>query len=368
MADRRSPLEAVGMSELEFYRGRRVFVTGHTGFKGAWLCAILAMAGAEVTGFALPPAEESLWTFARLERRIHSVYGDIRDLDCLRAAFREARPEIVFHLAAQPIVRESYRDPVGTFHTNVMGTVHILECVRQAESVRSVLNVTTDKVYENRQWPWGYRETDILNGYDPYASSKSCSELVTSCYRSSFLEAGGVAVSTARAGNVIGGGDFAADRIIPDCIRAVRAGRPIHIRNPFSVRPYQHALEPLSAYLLIARRQCEDARAAGSYNVGPDSRDCLTTGELADLFCQSWGGDACWENVGHEGPHEDRVLRLDCSKIRSELGWAPRWHTDRAVEETVAWTKAWLDGEDALSAMERQIGVYFNDRSAEGIL
>lgn len=363
MADRRSPLEAVGISELEFYRGRRVFVTGHTGFKGTWLCAMLAMAGAEVTGFALPPEGENLWTLANLERHVRSVYGDIREPEHLYAAFREARPEIVFHLAAQPIVRESYRDPTGTYHTNVMGTVHILECARQSDSVRSILNVTTDKVYENRQWPWGYRETDILNGYDPYANSKSCSELVTASYRSSFLEARGAAVSTARAGNVIGGGDFAADRIIPDCVRAARGGKPILIRNPSSVRPYQHVLEPLSVYLLIARRQYEDGRYAGSYNVGPDSRDCLTTGELADLFCRSWGGGMCWEHVGSEGPHEDKILRLDCSKIRSELGWAPRWRINRAVEETVAWTKAWLDGEDALSIMERQIECFLRAQS-----
>lgn len=352
MAERRSALDALEMSDLSFYRGKRIFVSGHTGFKGSWLCAVLAMAGAEVTGFALPPERESLWTLAKLEGHIHSVYGDIRDLGSLRTAFQAARPEIVFHLAAQPLVREGYRDPVGTYHTNVMGTVHILECVR------SVLNVTTDKVYENRQWPWGYRETDTLNGYDPYSNSKSCSELVTSSYRSSFLDGRGVAASTARAGNVIGGGDFAAGRIIPDCVRAVRTGNPIQIRNPFSVRPYQHVLEPLSAYLLIAHRQYDDAKVAGSYNVGPDSRDCITTGELADLFCRSWGGDARWEHVGDEGPHEDQVLRLDCSKIQRDLGWTPRWHTDCAVEETVAWTKAWLEGADVLTVMKRQMDIF----------
>lgn len=358
MAERRSALDALEMSDLSFYRGKRIFVSGHTGFKGSWLCAVLAMAGAEVTGFALPPERESLWTLAKLEGHIHSVYGDIRDLGSLRTAFQAARPEIVFHLAAQPLVREGYRDPVGTYHTNVMGTVHILECVRETDCVRSVLNVTTDKVYENRQWPWGYRETDTLNGYDPYSNLKSCSELVTSSYRSSFLDGRGVAASTARAGNVIGGGDFAAGRIIPDCVRAVRTGNPIQIRNPFSVRPYQHVLEPLSAYLLIAHRQYDDAKVAGSYNVGPDSRDCITTGELADLFCRSWGGDARWEHVGDEGPHEDQVLRLDCSKIQRDLGWTPRWHTDCAVEETVAWTKAWLEGADVLTVMKRQMDIF----------
>lgn len=365
MGERRGALDALEMSDLSFYRGKRVFVTGHTGFKGAWLCTMLAMAGAEVTGFALPAEEESLWRLTGLEGRVHSEYGDIRNLGGLRTAFQKAQPEIVFHLAAQPIVRESYRDPVGTYCTNVMGSVHILECARQLECVRSVLNVTTDKVYENHQWPWGYRETDILNGYDPYANSKSCSELVTSSYRNSFLEARGVAVSTARAGNVIGGGDFAVDRIIPDCIRAMRAGRPIQVRNPFSIRPYQHVLEPLSAYLLIALRQYEDAKFAGSYNVGPDSRECLTTGELVNLFCRCWGGDARWEHVGHEGPHEDHALRLDCSKIQNDLGWAPRWPTDQAVEETVAWTKAWLDGRDVLAVMEQQIRKFFHTERSE---
>ncbi len=264
---------------LDFYRGKRVFVTGHTGFKGSWLCTMLAMAGAKVTGFALPPAEKSLCEIIGVEQRVHSVRADIRDLNALQCAFEDAKPEIVFHLAAQPIVRESYRNPVDTYSTNVMGTVHVLECVRRSDAVRSFLNVTTDKVYENHQWPWGYRETDTLNGFDPYANSKSCSELVTECYRKSFLSAKGIALSTARAGNVIGGGDFAADRIIPDCIRAAQTGRPIQIRNPASVRPYQHVLEPLSVYLLIAQKQYEELAIAGSYNIGPDSRDCLTTGE-----------------------------------------------------------------------------------------
>lgn len=346
---------------LDFYRDKKVFVTGHTGFKGAWLCTILCMAGAEVTGFALPPEELSLCRIIRLEEKMNSVHGDMRDLEALRCAFDAAKPEIVLHLAAQPIVRESYRDPVGTYASNVMGTVHILECVRQSGCVRSFLNVTTDKVYQNRQWPWGYRETDVLNGFDPYANSKSCSELVTDSYRNSFLADKGVAVSTARAGNVIGGGDFAADRIIPDCIRAVCAGRPIQLRNPHSVRPYQHVLEPLSAYLLIAQRQYENSDLAGSYNVGPDSSGCLTTGALSELFCQTWGEDARWEHTGQQGPHEDTVLKLDCSKIGAVLGWRPRWDVERAVRETVDWTKAWIDGQNIPDYMERHIRGYFNE-------
>lgn len=349
----------MGMEQLEFYRNKRVFITGHTGFKGSWLCAILTMAGAQVTGYALPPASPSLYELLGLSGKLRSIYGDVRDLDSLRDTFEEAQPEIVFHLAAQPIVREGYRDPMGTYSTNVMGTVHLLECVRQAGSVRSFLNITTDKVYENRQWPWGYRETDNLNGIDPYSNSKSCSELVTDSYRSSFLVDQGVAVSTARAGNVIGGGDFAPDRIIPDCVRAVQKGETIQLRNPNSIRPYQHVLEPLSAYLLIAQRQYENIGLAGSYNVGPDSCDCLTTGELADLFCRAWGVPARWEHTGEGGPHEDAILKLDCSKIQSVLGWRPKWHAQRAVTETVSWTKEWLAGNNSSTCTEEQIKAFF---------
>ena len=350
----------IGMRQLEFYRGRRVFVTGHTGFKGSWLCTALTMAGAQVTGYALSPESPSLYGLIGLGQRMRSVCGDIRDLDKLWGAFEQARPEIVFHLAAQPIVREGYRDPVGTYSANVMGTVHLLECIRRAGCVRSFVNVTTDKVYENRRWPWGYRETDNLNGIDPYSNSKSCSELVTDSYRSSFLASQGVAVSTARAGNVIGGGDFAPDRIVPDCVRAVQKGEAVRLRNPNSIRPYQHVLEPLSAYLLIAQRQYEDAGVAGSYNVGPDICDCLTTGHLADLFCQSWGEGARWEHTGETGPHEDAILKLDCSKAHSVLGWRPRWHADRAVAETVAWTKNWRAGKDMNAFTAKQIEAYFD--------
>lgn len=353
---------AVQIPDLAFFRGKRVFITGHTGFKGSWLCMVLALAGAEVFGFALPPAgEENLYTLAEVGKKVRSTIGDIRDFSALSAAFDQAHPEIVFHLAAQPIVRESYRDPVGTYHTNVMGTVHLLDCVRRCDYVRSVLNVTTDKVYQNNQWHWGYRESDRLNGYDPYSNSKSCSELVTESYRNSFFSDGTVAISTARAGNVIGGGDFSPDRIIPDCVRAVRGGKPIGIRNPAAIRPYQHVLEPLSAYLLIAQRQWEDNTLAGSYNVGPESGGCVSAGCLAELFCRAWGRGAAWEHVGDRGPHEDAVLKLDCSKIRAVLGWRPRWPVERAVEETVAWTKAWLAGEDMAGWMGRQVEMFYTE-------
>ena len=352
-------MEGMVRAVLSFYRNKRVFVTGHTGFKGSWLCAILSMAGAEVTGYALSAEELSLCRIIGLERQIHSVQGDIRDLDCLWQAFHEAKPEIVFHLAAQPIVRKSYIDPVGTYQTNIMGTVHILECIHRSDCVRSFLNVTTDKVYENHQWFWGYRETDKLNGYDPYANSKSCSELVTSAYQKSFFSNRALAISTARAGNVIGGGDFSADRIIPDCIRAVLKDLPVQVRNPNSIRPYQHVLEPLSAYLLIAQRQYEDRCLAGCYNVGPNQNDCLMTSELVECFCQAWGENARWEAVAADGPHEDVTLKLDCAKIQFVLGWRPQWDVKQAVLETVAWTKAWRDNQDPRSKLEKQVAAFF---------
>ena len=350
--------------DLSFFRGKRIFLTGHTGFKGSWLCGLLLEAGAEVTGFALPPqTEPSLFKLTGLEGKMRSILGDIRNFDALKAAFDVAKPEIVIHLAAQPIVRESYHDPVGTYHTNVMGTVHLLECVRQSDCVRSVLNVTTDKVYENKEWPWGFRETDPLGGFDPYSNSKSCSELVTHSYRNSFFAERNIAISTARAGNVIGGGDFSVDRIIPDCVRAVQAEVPVQLRNPNSLRPYQHVLEPLAAYLLITQRQYEDRNFAGWYNVGPEPCDCISTGALADLFCKKWGTGADWTCVKTHSPHEDAVLMLDCAKIRTILGWTPRWHIEQAVEKTVEWTKTWLAGGDISACMERQIAAFFGEKA-----
>ncbi len=349
------------MLDLETYHKKRVLITGHTGFKGAWLCTILNAAGAEVTGYALPPTEPSLFRVLGLEKQMYSVYGDVRDLEKLRRVFAEVQPEIVFHLAAQPIVQVGYQDPVGTYSTNVMGTLHLLECVRQLNCVKSVVNVTTDKVYENCGAPRGFQETDVLNGYDPYSNSKSCSELVTDSYRKSFFADQEVAVSTARAGNVIGGGDFAPNRIIPDCVRAVLAGSPVQVRYPNSVRPYQHVLEPLSAYLLIAMRQYEDKRLMGCYNVGPDDSCCLTTEALAELFCHFWGEGAQWVDLGRQnGPHEDAILRLNCNKIYTMLGWQPKWSAERAVEETVAWTKAWVSGRDMMQFTQQQIQTFFD--------
>lgn len=347
---------------LDFYRNKKVFVTGHTGFKGAWLCKILIMAGAEVTGYSLnPPTSPDLFSLADIESKMTSVIGDIRDLAALKAAFDKAQPEIVFHLAAQPIVRDSYKDPVYTYQTNVMGTVNILECVRTSECVRSFLNVTTDKVYKNNEWAWGYREDEPLDGYDPYSNSKSCSELVTHSYKNSFFADGRVAVSTARAGNVIGGGDFANDRIIPDCVRAAVSGEDIVVRNPFSTRPYQHVLEPLFAYLMIAQKQYEDISYAGYYNVGPDECDCVTTGELVQLFCDKWG-DISWKNISEaNAPHEANFLKLDCSKLKSVFGWKARWHIYEAVAYVVEWSRTWLEKGDIPAVMEKQIKEFIKE-------
>lgn len=342
---------------LSFYKGKKVFITGHTGFKGSWLSFLLVRAGAEVTGYALKaPARPALFDLLDIQGKITSVIGDIRDREKLTAAFKAAQPQIVLHLAAQPIVRASYEDPAYTYETNVMGTVNILECVRQTPSVLSFLNVTTDKVYENREWAWGYRETDPLDGFDPYSNSKSCSELVTHSYRSSFFEAGQVRISTARAGNVIGGGDFARDRIIPDAVRAACKREKLIVRNPHSVRPYQHVLEPLYAYLLIAQAQYEDPIKAGYYNVGPDDQDCVTTGALADLFQSAWGDDFVWENRFMGGPHEANFLKLDCSKFKTTFAWQPVWHVDEAVRRTVDWAKAFQTGGDVKKVMAVQAG------------
>ena len=344
------------MLDMNFYKGKKVLVTGHTGFKGSWLCCMLIKAGAEVTGYSLePPTNPSLFAVAGLESQMDSVIGDIRDLEHLLKVFEEKQPEIVLHLAAQPIVRDSYKMPVYTYETNVMGTVHICEAVRQNPCVRSFLNVTTDKVYENKEWEWGYRENDPLDGYDPYSNSKSCSEMVTHSYKNSFFDEMEVAVSTARAGNVIGGGDFANDRIIPDCIRAVQAGSDIVVRNPHSTRPYQHVLEPLTAYLMIAQKQYEKSDYQGYYNVGPDDRDCVNTGDLVDMFCRAWGGDVKWVDHYDGGPHEANFLKLDCSKLKTVFGWKPRWSVQEAIEKTVEWSKAYYGGDDIPACMDKQI-------------
>lgn len=342
-----------------FYRGKRVLVTGHTGFKGSWLCRILTLAGAQVTGYSLePPTDPALYRMLDPDLAADSVIGDIRDRKHLWETFERVQPELVIHLAAQPLVRDSYQEPAYTYETNVMGTVNLLECVRLSSCARSVLNVTTDKVYENREWEYGYRETDPLDGYDPYSNSKSCSELVTHSYQKAFFGEGTCAISTARAGNVIGGGDFAKDRIVPDCVRAQTAKEEIVVRNPYSIRPFQHVLEPLFVYLEIVQRQYEDPAFQGYYNVGPDDVDCVTTGQLVTMFCELWGEDAHWVSRHDGGPHEAHFLKLDCSRLKKTFGWQPRWHICEALKLTVDWSRAYLKGENMLEVTDRQIREY----------
>ena len=351
------------MFDKSFYNKKNVLVTGHTGFKGSWMCKLLMMAGANVTGYALePPTEPSLFNLCNIAAGMNSVIGDIRDLEHLKAIFAETQPEIVIHMAAQPLVRESYQNPVYTYEANVMGTVNVLECVRLNPCVKSFVNVTTDKVYLNREWEWGYRENEELNGYDPYSNSKSCSELVTNSYLNSFFQNSETAITTCRAGNVIGGGDFAKDRIIPDCIRAIEMGKDIVVRNPFSTRPYQHVLEPVVAYLMIAKAQYEDRKYAGNYNVGPDDIDCWTTGKLVDLFCAEWsrqtGTNVSWINQYDGGPHEANFLKLDCSKIKKTFDWKPRWNVETAMSKIVEWSLCYLAHGDITSCMEKQINEF----------
>lgn len=351
------------MELQDFYKGKRVLITGHTGFKGTWLCAVLKSFGAEVIGYALePPTNPSLFNLANMAEGMHSYIGDICDLSSLRRAFDAEQPEIVIHMAAQPLVRESYVNPVGTYATNVMGTVNVLECCRHCDSVRSIVNVTTDKVYRNYEWDRGYVETDELCGYDPYSNSKSCSELVTDSYRNSFFNKLDIPVSTVRAGNVIGGGDFATDRIIPDCIRAVEKGEDIIVRNPYSTRPYQHVLEPLMVYLTVAMEQYNNHKLADCYNVGPDDDNCVTTGELVGLFCDLWNktsvANVSWINKHDGGPHEAGFLKLDSSKLEATFDWKPRWDIKTTVRMIIECTKVMMSGQDIVTCMNEQIQKY----------
>lgn len=348
---------------IDFYKDKKVFLTGHTGFKGTWLSKILINWGAIVTGYALESScEPNLFTLSGIEKQMNSNIGDIRDLKLLKESFIKTNPDIVIHLAAQPLVKESYENPHYTYETNVMGTVNILECVRTSDTVRSVLNVTTDKVYQNNESVWGYREIDPLDGYDPYSNSKSCSELVTHSYKNAFLFEKNISISTARAGNVIGGGDFAKNRIIPDCIKAAKENLDIKVRNPYSVRPYQHVLEPLFAYLKIIQMQYENIKFSDYYNVGPDEVDHITTGDLVELFCEKWrestGKIQNWKSENDGGPHEANLLKLDCTKIKSVFGWKPIWNVEVAVEKTVEWANVYLNDGDIALIMDEQIGEF----------
>ncbi len=349
-------------ANADFYKGKTVFLTGHTGFKGSWLSLALVKAGARVVGYSLvPPTDPNLYDIAGIADLVDTHIGDVRDFDSLDRAMRQAKPDIVMHLAAQPIVLEGYRQPRYTYETNVMGTVNVLEAARNVDAIGSILNVTTDKVYLNKELEeYGYKEEDPLDGHDPYSNSKSCSELVTHSYAKSFFHDAGVAVSTARAGNVIGGGDFADDRIIPDCVRAVQAHQPLVVRNPISVRPYQHVLESVFAYLLIAEKQMEDPSLASSYNVGPDDCDCVTTGELVQLFAQKWG-EGFSMSIASDieiAPHEANFLKLDSSKLKRVMRWQPRWHIEDAVGATVEWTKRYLNEASVQDVMIDQVDAY----------
>ena len=343
-----------------FWKDKSVFLTGHTGFKGGWLALWLMNAGARVHGYALqPPTEPSLFTVARVREGLAShTIGDIRDAVQLREALEKAAPDIVLHLAAQSLVRTSYHDPVDTYAVNVMGTVHLLEAVRSVESVRALVNVTTDKCYENKEWTWGYRESEPMGGRDPYSSSKGCAELVTAAYRDSFLAAAGVAVATARAGNVIGGGDWAADRLLPDFFRAAQAGRVLDVRFPDATRPWQHVLEPLSGYLELAEQLVGNGQAAAhAWNFGPGEEDARPVQWLLSRLTAEMPGTS-WRHLGGEHLHEAGYLKLDSSKARQLLGWRPRWSLAEALTKTVEWHQAWVAGHDMRSVCLQQIDVH----------
>lgn len=357
------------MTDESFWKNKRVFLTGHTGFKGSWLALWLHRMGAIVTGYALdPPTKPSLFELAEIAELVDSKIGDIRYAESIIKAVSEANSEIVIHMAAQSLVRESYKTPAETYAINVMGTVNLFEAIRQCPSVRAVVNVTTDKCYENKEWYWGYRENEPMGGYDPYSSSKGCSELVTSAYRQSFFnpqnyEKHGVAVASARAGNVIGGGDWATDRLICDCIRALSAGEEIVIRSPNAIRPWQHVLEPLSGYMLLAQRLYENGpEFAGAWNFGPDDADAQPVEWIVRRMCDLWGNGATYRINQGDQPHEATYLKLDCTKAKTMLGWRPRWNLEQALESIVTWTLACQRGEHprsiCMSQLERFQGPY----------
>jgi len=349
-------------NEYDFYRNKKVLVTGHTGFKGTWLCKLLNIHGAEIVGYALPPDEgESIYNLSGIDKHIKSIYGDIRDFDKLKSIFIDERPEIVFHLAAQPLVRESYINPLETYETNVMGTVNVLECIRRTDSVKSFVNVTTDKVYLNREDACPHGEDDVLNGHDPYSNSKSCSELATYAYKNSFFESSSISISTARAGNVIGGGDFAQDRILVDCFRAAQKREKILVRNPYSIRPYQHVLEAVVAYLMIAKAQFDDKKISGCYNIGPNEQDCISTETLVKIFCDEWQDGTEWINCSTDGPYEAKFLKLDCSKMRQVFKWKPKWNVNYAVKKTVELYKCSSNNEVFSRCMNQQIREYMKE-------
>lgn len=356
MAVRSGALEGLEVSR-DFWCGKRVLLTGHTGFKGGWLSLWLQSMGAELKGLALePPTNPSLFVLAKVAQGMDSEIGDIRNYDVVYRVVSSFKPEIVIHMAAQPLVRYSYQNPVETYATNVMGTVHLLEAVRQVGSARVFVNVTTDKCYENKEWVWGYREDEPMGGYDPYSSSKGCSELITSAYRRSYFSKTGTALASARAGNVIGGGDWAEDRLVPDILRAFEKNQPVVIRNPHSTRPWQHVLEPLSGYLALAEKLWhEPSIYAGGWNFGPVDEDAQPVQWIVERLCSAWGLGARWEVDGENHPHEASYLKLDISKARHEMGWSPTWALNVALNQIVEWHKGYLAGDDLRSLTESQI-------------
>ncbi|KJV29626.1 CDP-glucose 4,6-dehydratase [Aquitalea magnusonii] len=343
-----------------FWQGKRVLLTGHTGFKGSWLSLWLQAMGSEIRGIALPPpTEPSLFECADVASGLDHQICDIRDCDRLQVLFSEFAPEIVIHMAAQPLVRLSYQQPMETYATNVMGTVHVLEAARRAGTVKAIVNVTTDKCYENREWAWGYRENEPMGGFDPYSNSKGCAELVSSAYRQSFLKAEGIALATARAGNVIGGGDWAADRLVPDILRALEQNQPVQIRNPYAIRPWQHVLEPLSGYLLLAQHLYEHGQAyAEGWNFGPRDEDAKPVQWIVEELCKIWGNGASWSLQPGTHPHEANYLKLDISKARQQLDWAPRWNLATALSSIVDWHKTWRQRGDMRAHCLDQITQY----------
>ena len=355
-----SSLEGVVMKN--FFQGKRIFITGHTGFKGSWLCLWLHKLGAEIHGYALEPTTTpSLFDLANVSELLcsHNI-ADVRDAVALADVMQQGQPEIVIHMAAQPLVRDSYRIPVDTYAINVMGTVHLLEAVRQCRSVKAVVNVTTDKCYENHEWAWGYRENEPMGGFDPYSSSKGCSELVTAAYRNSFFQHS-VALASARAGNVIGGGDWATDRLIPDCINALLAEEPVRIRNPHAIRPWQHVLEPLSGYLTLAQRLYESGQEyAEGWNFGPTDDDAKSVEWIVRRMCELWGNNARHEIDAGDHPHEAHYLKLDCSKARMRLGWQPRWNLEKALNNIIEWTNVYRSAGDLRRCCLEQIDYYSN--------
>lgn len=365
MGKRKGAVE--NMVEPSFWADKIVLLTGHTGFKGSWLSLWMQAMGAKVIGYALAaPTNPSLFDAANVAEGMVSIESDIRDFAALSAVFEKYQPEIVIHMAAQPLVRYSYANPIETYSTNVMGTVHVLEAARRTSSVRAIVNVTSDKCYENREWAWGYRENEAMGGYDPYSNSKGCAELVASAYRSSYFNPGnfayhGVALASARAGNVIGGGDWADDRLIPDIMRAITQGKPVNIRNPHAIRPWQHVLEPLSGYLLLAQKLYQEGAAyAEGWNFGPNNDDAKPVQWIVESLTRSWGEDASWVLDKGDHPHEAHYLKLDCSKAKAQLDWQPRWRLEDALAAIIDWHRAYRDGKDMHELTLRQIRAYDN--------